>query len=84
MKTRLTIADLPFETKYSAEYLRLYYLQNFNEYDFDKQNTLANKESLIQSTPNTCMHHKFFECLIVINHFLYYNLLIIQNGNFEE
>ncbi len=44
-KTRLTTADLPFETKYSAEYLRLYYLEKYSEFDFDKQNVWLTKKS---------------------------------------
>jgi len=44
-KTRLTMADLPFETKYSAEYLRLFYLQNYTEYEFDKQNVWLTKKT---------------------------------------
>ena len=44
-KTRLTMADLPFETKYSAEYLRLFYLQNYTEYEFDKQNIWLTKKT---------------------------------------
>ncbi len=43
-KTRLTTADLPFETKYSAEYLRLYYLEKYSEFDFDKQNIWLSKK----------------------------------------
>jgi hypothetical protein len=44
-KTRLTTADLPFETKYSAEYLRLYYLEKYSEFDFDKQNVWLTKKN---------------------------------------
>lgn len=44
-KMKLTTVDLPFETKYAAQYLQVYYLQNFNEYDFDKQNMWLIKKS---------------------------------------
>jgi hypothetical protein len=44
-KVKLTAADLPFEAKYSAQYLQVFYLQNFNDYDFDKQNTWLTKKS---------------------------------------
>jgi hypothetical protein len=44
-KTRLTTADLPFETKYSAEYLRLYYLEKYSEFDFDKHNVWLTKKN---------------------------------------
>ncbi len=43
-KTKLTPLDLPFETKYAAEYLKLYYLHNFNDYVFDKDNTILTKK----------------------------------------
>ncbi len=43
-KTQLTTVDLPFETKYAAEYLRLYYLQNYSEFAFDKVNTVLAKK----------------------------------------
>jgi hypothetical protein len=44
-KIRVTISDLPFETKYSAEYLRLYYLEKYTEFDFDKQNVWLTKKT---------------------------------------
>jgi len=44
-KTKLTTADLPFDTKYAAQYLQVYYLQNFNDYDFDKQNAWLTKKA---------------------------------------
>jgi hypothetical protein len=44
-KVKVTAADLPFEAKYSAQYLQVFYLQNFNDYDFDKQNTWLTKKS---------------------------------------
>jgi hypothetical protein len=43
-KMSLTIYDLPFEAKYAAEYLKLYYLHNFNDYNFDKDNTILTKK----------------------------------------
>jgi hypothetical protein len=44
-KVKLTPADLPFEAKYSAQYLQVFYLQNFNDYDFDKQNSWLTRKS---------------------------------------
>jgi hypothetical protein len=44
-KKSLIIQDLPFQTKYSAEYLRLFYLQNYNEFDFDKDNTILTRKT---------------------------------------
>jgi hypothetical protein len=44
-KARLTISDLPFETKYAAEYLKLFYLENFTEFNFDKDNSVLTKKS---------------------------------------
>ena len=37
-KKQLSPKDLPFQTKFAGEYLRLYYLQRFSEFDFDKEN----------------------------------------------
>ena len=45
LKTQLTTGDLPFETKFAAEYLRLFYLQNYSEFAFDKVNTVLSKKS---------------------------------------
>jgi len=44
-KKSLIIQDLPFQTKYSAEYLRLFYLQNYNEFAFDKDNTVLTRKT---------------------------------------
>ena len=43
-KMSITTHDLPFETKYAAEYLKLYYLHNFNSYNFDKDNMILIKK----------------------------------------
>ena len=43
-KTQLTTADLPFETKFAAEYLRVFYLQNYSEFAFDKENTILSRK----------------------------------------
>ncbi|MGE5187907.1 MAG: hypothetical protein ACM3JE_02645, partial [Betaproteobacteria bacterium] len=37
-KTHLLPSDLPFQSRFAAEYLRLYYTQRFGEYVFDKEN----------------------------------------------
>ena len=44
-KPVITKKDLPFETKYAAEYLRIFYLQNYNEFAYDKQNELLSKKT---------------------------------------
>jgi hypothetical protein len=44
-KSSLVIQDLPFQTKYSAEYLKVFYLQNYTEFDFDKINTILTRKS---------------------------------------
>jgi hypothetical protein len=44
-KARLTTGDLPFETKYASEYLRLYYLENYNEFTFETQNAWLTKKA---------------------------------------
>jgi hypothetical protein len=46
-KNTLQIQDLPFPTKYSAEYLRLFYLQNYNEFNFDKMNTVLTRKTQV-------------------------------------
>jgi hypothetical protein len=44
-KAKLSPKDLPFQPKYAHEYLRLFYLQRFSEYTFDKENGgLAKKD----------------------------------------
>jgi hypothetical protein len=45
LKSKLTVSDLPFEPKFAAEYLRVYYLQNFNDYEFDTQNVWLTKKT---------------------------------------
>ena len=44
-KNTLVIQDLPFPAKYSAEYLRLFYLQNYNEFTFDKMTTVLSRKT---------------------------------------
>jgi hypothetical protein len=44
-KTRISTHNLPFETKYSEEYLRLFYLQNYNEFAFDKVNVVLTRKT---------------------------------------
>ncbi|MCW4044982.1 MAG: hypothetical protein NWE94_05630 [Candidatus Bathyarchaeota archaeon] len=34
-KKRVTVQDLPFDSKYAEEYLRLFYCQRFSEFSFD-------------------------------------------------
>ena len=42
-KERLLPQDLPFQPRFSAEYLRLYYTARFGEYAFDKENLVLTK-----------------------------------------
>jgi len=42
-KTKIVPQDLPFQQKFAAEYLRLYYCQKYGEYTFDKENLALNK-----------------------------------------
>ena len=42
-KSRLTPKDLPFQTRFAGEYLRLYYSQRFSEYSFDKDSMQLTK-----------------------------------------
>jgi hypothetical protein len=35
--------DLPFQPRFAAEYLRLYYTQRYREYSFDKDNAVLIK-----------------------------------------
>ena len=44
-KKRLSPQDLPFQAKFAAEYLRLYYTQRFSEFAFDKDNLQLTKKS---------------------------------------
>ena len=43
VKERLLPQDLPFQPRFAAEYLRLYYTQRFGEYAFDKENLVLTK-----------------------------------------
>ena len=43
VKERLLPQDLPFQPRFAAEYLRLYYTQRFGEYVFDKENLVLTK-----------------------------------------
>jgi hypothetical protein len=42
-KTQLLPSDLPFQPRFAAEYLRLYYTQRYGEYAFDKDNLVLTK-----------------------------------------
>jgi len=44
-KKRLSPQDLPFQAKFAGEYLRLYYIQRFSEFAFDKENLLLTKKT---------------------------------------
>jgi hypothetical protein len=44
-KKRLSPQDLPFQTKFAGEYLRLYYTQRFGEFAFDKENMQLTKRT---------------------------------------
>ena len=44
-KKLLSPQDLPFQTKFAGEYLRLYYIQRFSEFAFDKENLLLTKRT---------------------------------------
>ncbi len=44
IKTKLTPQDLPFQHKYAQEYLRLFYMQRFSQYSFDRQNAWLMKK----------------------------------------
>lgn len=43
VKERLLPQDLPFQPRFAAEYLRLYYTQRFGEFAFDKENFVLTK-----------------------------------------
>ena len=45
-KKSLSPQDLPFQPKFAGEYLRLYYIQRFSEFAFDKENLLLTKKSI--------------------------------------
>ena len=42
-KKQLLPSDLPFQPRFAAEYLRLYYTQRYGEYAFDKDNLVLTK-----------------------------------------
>lgn len=44
LKAKITPRDLPFQQKYAHEYLRLFYLQRFSEYTFDRENGWLTKK----------------------------------------
>lgn len=44
-KKQLSAQDLPFQPKFAGEYLRLYYLQRFSEFNFDKENMQLTKKT---------------------------------------
>ena len=43
-KLQLSPQDLPFQAKFAAEYLRLYYVQRFNEFSYDRETQLLRKK----------------------------------------
>ncbi len=43
VKDKLLPQDLPFQPRFAAEYLRLYYAQRYEEYSFDKENAVLTK-----------------------------------------
>jgi hypothetical protein len=43
-KKRVSAKDLPFETKYAEEYLKLFYSQKFREFSFDRANMFLTKK----------------------------------------
>ena len=43
VKEKLLPSDLPFQPRFAAEYLRLYYTQRYGEYSFDKDNAVLIK-----------------------------------------
>jgi hypothetical protein len=45
VKERLLPQDLPFQPRFAAEYLRLYYTQRYGEYSFDKDNLVLTKRT---------------------------------------
>ena len=44
-KKRISPQDLPFQTKFAGEYLRLYYTQRFSEFAFDTENMQLTKKT---------------------------------------
>ncbi len=45
IKEKLLPQDLPFQPRFAAEYLRLYYSARFGDYAFDKENLALTKRS---------------------------------------
>jgi hypothetical protein len=45
IKEKLQPQDLPFQQRFAAEYLRLYYSARFGEYVFDKDNSALTKRT---------------------------------------
>jgi hypothetical protein len=43
LKDRLLPDDLPFQPRFSGEYLRIYYIQRFSEFTFDKENLVLTR-----------------------------------------
>lgn len=44
-KKKISAKDLPFQSKYALEYLRLFYMQRFSDFQFDNQNQLLIKKA---------------------------------------
>lgn len=44
-KKRIAAQDLPFESKYAEEYLRLFYSQRYTEFSFDEANLLLTRRA---------------------------------------
>jgi hypothetical protein len=44
-KKRVSAEDLPFESKYAEEYLKLFYSQKFREFSFDRTNMLLTRKT---------------------------------------
>jgi hypothetical protein len=45
VKQQIMPQDLPFQPRFAAEYLRLYYTQRYEEYSFDRDNAVLKKRS---------------------------------------
>jgi len=44
-KKSLSPQDLPFQTRFAAEYMRLYYTQRFGDFNYDKENMQLTKKN---------------------------------------
>jgi hypothetical protein len=44
-KKHIAAQDLPFESKYAEEYLRLFYSQRYTEFSFDEVNLLLTRRA---------------------------------------